>query len=148
MPLRHADLFGQIASFSALHKAALRAATGKRSKPGVAAFMARLEPMLLRMARALQERRWRSGRYTEMLVRSPKERQVSAAPFRDRVVHHALCAVIGPIFERGFVDESYANRAGKGVHRALPATRNTATVMPMCCAATFTATFRPLTTPF
>lgn len=119
MPQRHADLFAQIASFSALHEAALRAATGKRSKPGVAAFMARLEPMLLRMERALQERRWRSGRYTEILVRSPKERQVSAAPFRDRVVHHALCAVIGPIFERGFIEESYANRAGKGVHRAI-----------------------------
>ena len=42
---------------------------------------------------------------------------VSAAPFRDRVVHHALCAVIEPIFERGFIFDSYANRKGKGTHR-------------------------------
>ena len=44
---------------------------------------------------------------------------VSAAPFRDRVVHHALCAVVAPIFERGFIDHSYANRKGKGTHRAI-----------------------------
>ena len=41
------------------------------------------------------------------------------SPFRDRVVHHALFATIGPIFERGFIDDSYANRTGKGMHRAL-----------------------------
>ena len=44
---------------------------------------------------------------------------VSAAPFRDRVVHHAICAVIEPVFERGFVFDSYANRRGKGTHRAV-----------------------------
>lgn len=49
----------------------------------------------------------------------PKRRVVSAAPFRDRVVHHALVAVIGPIFESGFVTDSYANRVGKGTHRAI-----------------------------
>jgi RNA-directed DNA polymerase len=44
---------------------------------------------------------------------------VSAAPFRDRVVHHALCAVIEPLFEAGFVHDSFANRKGKGTHRAV-----------------------------
>ena len=44
---------------------------------------------------------------------------MSAAPFRDRVVHHALCAVIAPIFERGFIADSYANRNGYGTHRAV-----------------------------
>lgn len=53
------------------------------------------------------------------MVRDPKRRLVSAAPFRDRVVHHALYAVIGPIFERGFIANTYANRVGKGTHRAL-----------------------------
>jgi RNA-directed DNA polymerase len=55
----------------------------------------------------------------EIAIRDPKPRMVSAAPFRDRVVHHALCAVIEPIFERDFIDHSYANRAGKGTHRAV-----------------------------
>ncbi len=44
---------------------------------------------------------------------------VSAAPFRDGVVHHALCAVVEPIFEAGFVDHSFANRIDKGTHRAI-----------------------------
>ena len=44
---------------------------------------------------------------------------MSAAPFRDRVVHHALCAVVEPIFEAGFIDHSFANRTGKGTHSAI-----------------------------
>ena len=44
---------------------------------------------------------------------------VSAAPFRDRVVHHAFCPVCEPIFERGFIFNGYANRKGKGAHRAV-----------------------------
>ncbi|MDP2997713.1 MAG: reverse transcriptase/maturase family protein, partial [Bryobacterales bacterium] len=46
-------------------------------------------------------------------------RLISAAPYRDRVVHHALCTVIEPVFERGFIYDSYANRVGKGTHAAL-----------------------------
>ena len=54
-------------------------------------------------------------------MRDPKERLVSAAPFRDRVVHHALCAVIVPFFERGFIANTFANRVGKGTHKAIRA---------------------------
>ena len=50
---------------------------------------------------------------------TPKRRTISAAPFRDRVVQHALHAVIAPLFERGFIDHTYANRTEKGTHRAL-----------------------------
>ncbi len=119
MPRRHDDLFERIVSFAALTDAARRAATGKRRKPGAAAFMAGLEPEALALERALREGRWRPGRYTVIRVRDPKPRRVSAAPFRDRVVHHALCAVVEPIFERGFISDSYANRVGKGTHRAV-----------------------------
>jgi hypothetical protein len=53
------------------------------------------------------------------MIHDPKQRLVSAAPFRDRVVHHALCNVIEPLFERQFIPDSYANRIGKGTHRAI-----------------------------
>ena len=119
MTRRADDLFSGIASFAALEAAARRAAQGKRRKPGVAAFLARLEPELLRLKRELLASRWRPGCYVEIAVRDPKPRTVSAAPFRDRVVHHALCAVIEPLFERGFVFDSYANRRGKDTHRAV-----------------------------
>ena len=117
---RRADhLFPRIASFTALEAAARRAARGKRRKPGVAAFLARLEHEVLRLEHALLAGTWRPGRYVEIAVRDPKPRMVSAAPFRDRVVHHALCTVIGPLFERGFIFDSYANRRDKGTHRAV-----------------------------
>ena len=119
MPAKARDLFGSIASFPALRAAALRAAAGKRAKPGPAAFLAGLETEVLRLERELASGRYRPGRYTTIEVFDPKHRVVSAAPFRDRVVHHALCAVVEPIFERGFIHDSYANRAGKGTHRAV-----------------------------
>lgn len=53
------------------------------------------------------------------MIHDPKQRKISAAPFRDRVVHHALCNLIEPIFEHTFIPDSYANRIGKGTHRAL-----------------------------
>lgn len=119
MVQRHDDLFGQIVTFRALHDATYKAVRGKRAKPGAAAFMARLEAELLRLERELNDGHYRSGRYLEIMVRDPKRRLVSAAPFRDRVVHHALFSVIGPIFERGFIDDTFANRKGKGTHRAV-----------------------------
>ena len=119
MARKERNLFDNIASFPALHAAALRAARGKRGKPGAAAFLANLEKEILRLQRELCSGRYRPGRYKIIEVFDPKHRIVSAAPFRDRVVHHALCAVCEPIFERGFIHDSYANRKGKGTHRAV-----------------------------
>ena len=51
--------------------------------------------------------------------RGPEFRLISAAPYRDRVVHHALVRVIEPVFERSFIDDSYACRDGKGNHAAM-----------------------------
>ena len=113
MPRRHNGLFSKIANFRALHAAAMRAVAGKRRKPGAAAFMANLETELLRLERELQAGAWRPGPHVAIEIRQPKRRVVSAAPFRDRVVHHAVHAVVAPLFERGFIYHSYANRVGK-----------------------------------
>ena len=121
MSRRHPALFAQIANFQALRRAAKRAVLGKRRKPGAAGFFANLERELLRLERELQNGSYRPGRYVEILVHDPKERLVSAAPFRDRVVHHALCDVVSPIFEKGFIANSFANRKGKGTHKAVAA---------------------------
>ena len=119
MARKHRDLFDGIASFEALRAAALRAVRGKRDKPGAAAFLANLEREILRLERELRNGTYRPGRYTTIEIFDPKHRIVSAAPFRDRVVHHPLCAVCAPLFERGFIHDSYANRQGKGTHRAV-----------------------------
>ena len=119
MPVRQSNLFGHIASFPALCAAAEPAAKGKRSKAEPAGFLANLETNVLRLERELTDGTWRPGRYTVMELTDPKPRRVSAAPFRDRVVHHALCGVVGPLFERGFIPDTYANRTGFGTHRAI-----------------------------
>ena len=141
---RHDGLFDRIASFDAIVAAALRAVAGKRRKPVPAAFLANLETEALRLERELRSGRWRPGRYVEIEVMDPKRRLVSAAPFRDRVVHHAAHAVVAPLFERGFIHHSYANRVGRGARTApWPATSGCATGTATCCAATSSATSRP-----
>lgn len=112
-------MFDAIASFAALLAACQRAARGKRRVPGAAAFLANKEHHLLHMAEALQNGTWRPGPYKVLHITEPKARTVSAAPFADRVVHQALCAQIAPVFERGFIADSYANRTGFGTHRAV-----------------------------
>jgi hypothetical protein len=67
----------------------------------------------------LQSGHYTPGPYVSFVIREPKRRTISAAPFRDRVVHHALCNVIEPRFERLFIADSYANRVGKGTHAAV-----------------------------
>lgn len=121
MAKRHNDLFARIASFAKLRAAARKAVLGKRKKPGAAAFMANFESEILRLERELADGSYRPGRYVEIEVWDPKHRIVSAAPFRDRVVHHALCSVVEPIFEASFIDHTFANRTGKGTHRAIRA---------------------------
>ncbi len=106
-------------SFRFLRSMALRAARGKRKTPGAAAFLADLETECLKLERELRNGVWRPGPYVAFEIRDPKPRVVSAAAFRDRVVHHALCEIIEPRFERGFVFNSYANRKGKGTHAAI-----------------------------
>ena len=117
--MKERDLFDRIASFRALLEASDRAAKGKRVRRDVAAFLTGQEFEVLRLEQELRDGTYRPGRYRKIEVFEPKHRIVSAAPFRDRVVHHALYSVCGPLFERGFIFDSYANRTGKGTHRAV-----------------------------
>ncbi|MBP8948289.1 MAG: hypothetical protein KBG73_05565 [Candidatus Promineofilum sp.] len=112
-------MYVQIASWDNLLLAYHRAAQGKRGQPNVAAFEHRLEDNLHQLRTELLNHTYRPGPYTSFFIHESKRRLISAAPFRDRVVHHALCNLIEPIFERSFIADSYANRAGKGTHRAL-----------------------------
>ena len=73
-------------------------------------------PLALRSE--LTHKTYRHGGYREFVVTDSKKRVIKAAPFRDRVVHHALCNVIEPILDQGFIHDSYACRRGKGTRAA------------------------------
>ncbi len=116
---RFGSLYERICSFENLVSAAYRARLGKRFRPDVARFHHSLEANLLTLRDELRERTWVPGGYRTFYIHDPKTRLISAAPYRDRVVHHALCNVVEPLFDRCFVSDSYAHRAGKGIHAAL-----------------------------
>ena len=111
-------LYPEICSFANLYEAARKAQRGKRCRPDVFAFHARLEDNLLSLQRELEERRWHPGPYRTFYVQEAKRRLICAAPYRDRVVHHGLCNVIEPLFDKTFIFDSYACRKGKGTHAA------------------------------
>ena len=119
MVKRYADLYPQITTFENLYLAYRKAARGKRGQVAVATFEFDLERNLFDLQAELEAQTYTPGAYTSFHIREAKRRLVSAAPFRDRVVHHALVNVIEPIFERTFIGDSYANRKGKGTHAAL-----------------------------
>jgi retron-type reverse transcriptase len=116
---RIGNLWGEIVSFGNLWHAAREARRGKRFRDYALAFHADEEREVLRLRKELLARAYRPGPYRTFTIVDPKTRLISAAPYRDRVVHHALVRVLEPIFERTFIDDSYACREGKGNHAAM-----------------------------
>lgn len=112
-------MYRQIVSWDNLLLAYAKASKGKRGKANVALFEHRLEENLLQLQDELSRQTYRPRGYVSFHIHEPKTRIISAAPFRDRVTHHALCNLIEPLFERSFIADSYANRVGKGTHRAV-----------------------------
>ena len=94
---RYGHLWEGMISFENLLRAAHAAACGKRFKPGIARFFFNLEPKLWRLHEELASKTYRPGPYRTFTIYEGKQRQISAAPFRDRVVHHALTGVVEPI---------------------------------------------------
>ena len=100
------DLYTQVYEFGNLFSAYRAARRGKRHKQQVFGFEWAYEDELLRLQEELAAQSYRPGPYSSFYISDPKRRLISAAPFRDRVVHHALCQVIEPIFERRFIFDS------------------------------------------
>ena len=116
---RYGNLWPKIIAFENLLEAARKAQKGKRFQDNVLRFNYNRETELLRLHTELTEKTYQPGPYTTFDIFEPKRRMISAAPYRDRVVHHALCNVVVPLVERSFISDSYANRLGYGVHRGL-----------------------------
>jgi len=95
------------------------ASRGKRYTLAAADFSFNLEAEVCRLHQELLGKRWQPGEYRSFTIYEPKERRISAAPFADRVVHHAVYRLLEPIFENDFIPDSYACRKGKGTHRAI-----------------------------
>ncbi len=120
MPRTFKHLYPQIYDLENLWLAWRRARRGgKRKWSSVATFEFDLEQNLLALHEELRDKTYRPGPYRNFTIREPKVRRISAAPFRDRVVHHALMQVTWPILEARMIHDSYACRVGKGTHKAI-----------------------------
>lgn len=112
-------LYSKLHTFDNLYDAFRLARRGKRDRVAVADFELNLEHNLFTLEAELRAQTYQPGSYTNFYIYEPKHRLVSAAPFRDRVVHHALCQIIEPLWETRFIHSNYACRKDKGTHKAL-----------------------------
>ena len=149
MPKTYKRLYPKVCAFENLYLAHRKARRGgKRKRPEVAAFEHDLGENLLHLREELLAQTYRPGAYHNFIVIERKERKISAAPYRDRVVHHALINVIAPIFEARFIHDTYANREGKGTHAALDRAQYFARrYIPTCSSATCASSSPASTTP-
>jgi RNA-directed DNA polymerase len=115
----HKLLFSKITNFANLVSAYNQARVGKRNRASVSRFDYLADLNLLNLKSYLTSNSYRPGKYRHFWICDPKKRQISAPVFVDRIVHHALYQVIEPIFDHGFIYDSYACRRGKGNHQAM-----------------------------
>ncbi len=113
------DLWPQLIAFDNLWRAWRQARRGKSRSTGAVAFELNLERELLALQRELTDGSYQPGGYRLFTLYERKPRLIAAAPFRDRVVHHAVMNVIEPPLDRTFIFDSYACRRGKGTHAAV-----------------------------
>ncbi|MDD4878609.1 MAG: reverse transcriptase domain-containing protein [Candidatus Nanoarchaeia archaeon] len=113
------NLYFHLCSYENLFSAYQKARKHKTRKKYVVEFENDLTNNLLQLRADLLFYSYRPEPLKAFIIREPKTRKISKSAFRDRVVHHALCSIIEPIFENSFIYDSYANRKGKGVLKAI-----------------------------
>ena len=116
--LSHISSLEAVAAVANLLLAAGKARRGKSRRPDVEAWWMRRETEVLRLREELLSGSYQPGAYRIFEIHDPKRRWIAAAPFRDRVVHHALCNVMAPVLERRFIARSFSCQVGKGTTAA------------------------------
>ncbi len=113
------NLWQELCSNENLQLAFRKARKHKTLKPYVIEFEKTLEENIALLRTELLLHSYRPKPLETFILRDPKTRKISKSDFRDRVVHHAICNIIEPIFEKTFIHDSYANRIGKGTLKAI-----------------------------
>ena len=113
------DLYSRICSYDNLLSAFKKARKGKTTKIYVLEFEKELKNNLLQLRIELLFHAYKPKPLQSFIIHDPKTRKISRSAFRDRIIHHALCNVIAPVFEKEFIYDSFANRIGKGAFKAI-----------------------------
>ena len=113
------NLWNKLCSYENLELAYQKARKHKTTRDYVLEFEENLKDNLLALRSELLFHSYKPKKLVNFIIRDPKTRKISKSHFRDRVIHHALCNVIEPMFEKSFIYDSYANRKFKGTLKAI-----------------------------
>ncbi len=116
-------LIEDIASIDNLLRAYYQARRGKQHKYMIKEFGRNLPFNIMQLQQQILSTNVTVGQYHYFKIYDPKERQICAAPFSERVLHHAIINVCKPYFERNLIYDTYATREGKGVYAAIDRAR-------------------------
>ncbi len=124
---RVGNLIEKIADIDNLFDAYYKARRGKQHKCSVQQYAQHIEENLVSLRHQILSGDIEVGAYHRFKIYDPKERVICAAPFSERVLHHAIMNICKPVFERHLIYDTYATREGKGIYaaieRAVPAMR-------------------------
>jgi hypothetical protein len=109
----------EIFNFQKLYRAYLACRQNKRNTINALKFEWDLERNLFQLLQKLQQRTYQPGRSICFAVEKPTPREIFAASFKDRVIHHLLINELLELGERNFIFDSYACRKNKGTHKAV-----------------------------
>lgn len=113
------NFYEGLCSYENLESAFNRARRGKTLKNYVVEFEKKLKENLMQLRAELLMQTYSPQPLKTFILRDPKTRKISKSAFRDRVVHHAVCNFIEPVFDRIFIYDSFANRLRKGTFNAV-----------------------------
>jgi len=116
---RQNNLFEQITDYNNVRLAFLKALRGNRKGLAAIRFCGNIEKNLIFVREKLQSLDCGWGAYRSFTIKEPKIRVINTAPFRQRVMQHAIMNLVDPIFDRPMISNSYACRKGKGTHAAV-----------------------------
>ena len=142
---RIGHLFECVVEPENLRLAFVKASRGKRQRADQMAFQRNLDEELHRLREGLLAGDYPIGNYRRFTIWEPKEREICAASFGERVLHHALMNVCEPYFDRWLVFDSYACRQGKGQLKAVQRAAARAETGGECL--TLAANFRKIPPP-
>jgi len=109
----------EVFTLEKIYQAYLDCKERKKNTINALKFEMEREKNLISLLRELKSRRYEISRHICFIIKEPSPREIFAADFRDRVVHHLLYNEIYYLFEDDFIDNSFANRIGKGTHKGV-----------------------------
>jgi retron-type reverse transcriptase len=119
MSKKYRNLYPLICDWKNIRDAYHQTCNGKRKTWGYLEFKEYEEFNLRTIQQELLDKTYEIGNYRHFTIYEPKPRLISALEFKDRLVQHALCNIITPIFERTFLPSNFACRNGMGTHKGV-----------------------------